>query len=401
MKYKYLFLSFTFVLALLVFLPQNVSAAGWCAFDESDPSECCTSAYPGGDCNNECVEEDRPCWRIGSACIANDEVLTAISNATGIDKVYNCSTGLTKCRPNYENCAGTCQEIVPGLTCGGCPSGSISYPKYLNDLRKMLNPSAEEETGCKTLWEIVEESITTITAILGLTPPPPECDNDGNWEPANNELCDDGSGGEDATPNTGDCRNCVWYGTDPVCGNGSVESGEQCDDANTDPGDGCDENCFKEIDLSSLLISNLNTDGADEGQVITNVGGTATWSTPAAGAVAGTYLGISNDGFTSGVGYNGVNGLCNATYPGSHVCTSAEILNYINAGGNSNLGMDPEGQVWISNGPPAFTANANDCLGWTMAGSTSFYGTFWTREGDYGVGGLTTCDKTFEFACCG
>jgi cysteine-rich repeat protein len=29
----------------------------------------------------------------------------------------------------------------------------------------------------------------------------------------------------------------------PVCGNNIVESGEGCDDGNTDPGDGCDESC--------------------------------------------------------------------------------------------------------------------------------------------------------------
>jgi hypothetical protein len=34
--------------------------------------------------------------------------------------------------------------------------------------------------------------------------------------------------------------------SDPVCGNGDLEGGEQCDDNNTDPGDGCDANCMIE-----------------------------------------------------------------------------------------------------------------------------------------------------------
>jgi cysteine-rich repeat protein len=34
--------------------------------------------------------------------------------------------------------------------------------------------------------------------------------------------------------------------TEPVCGNGIVEEGEECDDGNNIPGDGCDPNCRKE-----------------------------------------------------------------------------------------------------------------------------------------------------------
>lgn len=35
-------------------------------------------------------------------------------------------------------------------------------------------------------------------------------------------------------------------GGDPVCGNGVMEGTEQCDDGNTDSGDGCDSECFNE-----------------------------------------------------------------------------------------------------------------------------------------------------------
>lgn len=34
----------------------------------------------------------------------------------------------------------------------------------------------------------------------------------------------------------------------PMCGNLSIEPGEQCDDGDTDPGDGCDSNCMVEAD---------------------------------------------------------------------------------------------------------------------------------------------------------
>ncbi len=50
------------------------------------------------------------------------------------------------------------------------------------------------------------------------------------------EECDDGN----TTPGDGCDENCQFEG---VCGDGNVDGGEGCDDGNTTPGDGCDENC--------------------------------------------------------------------------------------------------------------------------------------------------------------
>ena len=35
--------------------------------------------------------------------------------------------------------------------------------------------------------------------------------------------------------------------TEPVCGDGVVDTGEECDDGNTDDGDGCDSTCLTEV----------------------------------------------------------------------------------------------------------------------------------------------------------
>ena len=70
------------------------------------------------------------------------------------------------------------------------------------------------------------------------------------------------------TPNEGSLSNVTSFGEDadgelyivshngdifkivpdvgPMCGNGIIETGEQCDDSNTTPGDGCDANCQSE-----------------------------------------------------------------------------------------------------------------------------------------------------------
>jgi TonB family protein len=68
-------------------------------------------------------------------------------------------------------------------------------------------------------------------------PPTPETTSTGEWA--------DGGGGGSGDPNaTGKClENCGDQPAAPVCGNGSREDGEQCDDGNTLDGDGCSATC--------------------------------------------------------------------------------------------------------------------------------------------------------------
>ncbi len=50
--------------------------------------------------------------------------------------------------------------------------------------------------------------------------------------------------GPGAPTDTGDCtEGCRAASPDPVCGDGTVETGEQCDDQNTADGDGCSATC--------------------------------------------------------------------------------------------------------------------------------------------------------------
>jgi cysteine-rich repeat protein len=64
------------------------------------------------------------------------------------------------------------------------------------------------------------------------------------------EHSDTGVGPGPGDPDSiGTCtQNCAETGhADPVCGNGSVEVGEQCDDGNTASGDGCSSTCQIEV----------------------------------------------------------------------------------------------------------------------------------------------------------
>jgi len=84
-------------------------------------------------------------------------------------------------------------------------------------------------TGIVTVtYEVCDDKVPALcdTADLEVTVDGPTC-GDGTCN--GTELC---------TTCPGDCGSCV-------CGNGAIEADEQCDDGNTTPYDGCDENCQK------------------------------------------------------------------------------------------------------------------------------------------------------------
>jgi TonB family protein len=94
-----------------------------------------------------------------------------------------------------------------------------------------------------------------------------------------------GSGSGSSTDLAGTCVENCGDGppADPVCGNGSVEAGEQCDDGNTASGDGCSATCRIEVKpppptatvapsvLAGLRISGqtqVHPDGVTQNQMI-------------------------------------------------------------------------------------------------------------------------------------
>jgi hypothetical protein len=111
------------------------------------------------------------------------------------------------------------------------------------------------------------------------------------------------------------------------------------------------------------------------------------------------YTSLSYDGnISNGTlnGYTAANAICNAEYSGSHFCLKSEVLKTI-ASGNITF----TGEVWFANGPPGYTAAANDCEGWTKV--TSEIGPFWDWDENDGAGAgkLTPCSSELQLACCG
>src|SRR6185312_13958997 len=63
-----------------------------------------------------------------------------------------------------------------------------------------------------------------------------------------------------------------------VCGDGTVNTGEQCDDGNTSNGDGCSSTCQKESTPSTCGDGNVDvaTETCDDGNTVSGDGCSAT-----------------------------------------------------------------------------------------------------------------------------
>lgn len=95
-------------------------------------------------------------------------------------------------------------------------------------------------------------------------------------------------------------------------------------------------------------------------------------------------------------GYQAANTICSAFWTGSHFCKTEEIMTIIEKQNISYF----SGTAWLANGPPGYTAPANDCSGWTSSDGNR-YGAIWQFNSDGGGSGyLTTCNQPLPLACC-
>ncbi len=142
--------------------------------------------------------------------------------------------------------------------------------------------------------------------------------------------------------------------------------------------------------------SSINTDGATEDQVITNVGGTAVWADPAVGGATAepNFVGVSGS-TKNGVqgGYASVDlAECGV---GNHVCTAEEIL-YAYRVGDPDL--PTTGDAWYNSGAPTNPDMiVNDCNGWNTADS-GIGATIWDFGNSKAL--MSPCNQFHKFACC-
>lgn len=109
----------------------------------------------------------------------------------------------------------------------------------------------------------------------------------------------------------------------------------------------------------------------------------------------------TNGDFSSGTlkGYQAANAICDYNYPGYHFCFSGEIISFIRLNDISKFNGLP--QAWIAEGPPGYTAYANDCGGYSTS-SVTYLGAFWEYDGTTGggQGWLVGCNNLRAISCC-
>jgi len=164
---------------------MNCDDGNPCTADSCDPKTGC-SHLPGND-GAKCDD--------GNACTNNDL----------------CASG---------KCAGN--ELV------SCDDGNACTSNICDPLAGCKFPSVQDATPCND----GNACTPTDACVAG------KCEGSGALQ------CNDG-----AVCTTDSCdplKGCVYTPITPCCGNAKVEAGEECDDGNTNSGDGCSSSCKKE-----------------------------------------------------------------------------------------------------------------------------------------------------------
>jgi fibro-slime domain-containing protein len=215
--------------------------------------------------NWDCTTAGEPCTYLG-AC--GNSKLTS-------NKV--CDDGNTA---SGDGCAADCQSIekgwqcpVPGKPCVPiCGDGVVELGKPCDDGNTKNGDGCSATCRTEPGWSCTgSPSVCTKSKCgNGVTETGESCDcgTDPTKLPAgctgpNGLFNGDGSGCSNSCTKEPICRGTAGTGTThactPTCGNGNLETGEQCDDGNLTNGDGCSSTCTIEGGFTCAAQSNPDT----------------------------------------------------------------------------------------------------------------------------------------------
>ena len=226
----------------------------------------------GDGCSASCTIESTPVC--GNGVLESGEQCDDGNTVSGDGCSSSCqleSTNTTTCASSIAQLNASCSggaftsDVVSGscrsLTCEGagsslsvlaCDKPDSASPQYFEMYKQSQNGTGVSSVclggSCITSGEYDGYARGPDYASCGAEPSP-VC---GNGVLESGEQCDDGN-----TFSYDGCSSSCQVET-PVCGNGHVESGEQCDDGNTFSGDGCSSTCTIESSTCASSIAQLN-----------------------------------------------------------------------------------------------------------------------------------------------
>lgn len=268
------------------------------------PETCDDMNQSNGDgCSGACtVEPGYQCSGSPSVCALNSYALTVVRNGDGSGTVSSFPAGINcgaACSANYNSGTMVTLTAAPhpgsvfaGWSGGGC-SGTGTCAVTMDSAKSVAatfiqsaqfcatapNGTACDDGNACTQSDTCQSGVCTGASVDndqdGFTACAGDCDDTNpNIYPGHVELCDgvdnncDGMINEEVCGDSidNDCDGQVDEGCPVVCGNGIVEAGETCDDANTLNGDGCSAVCTSEVGFfcsgSPSVCTTICGDGA-------------------------------------------------------------------------------------------------------------------------------------------
>jgi fibro-slime domain-containing protein len=252
-------------------LPTTITMT--CGNGKLDAGEACDDGNSiGGDgCSKICqIESGWICPNVGQACTRN-----AICGDGVLTPPEACDDGNTT---SGDGCSGDCKSVDPGWQCRVpgkpciplCGDGKITGTEQCDDGNTTpgdgCSATCQLEPGASCTGMPSVCTIATCGNGIKETGEACDCGTDPTKLPAgctgpNGLFNGDGTGCTKTCTTEPTCRNSsgTTGACTTSCGNGNLETGEQCDDGNNNDGDGCSHDCKLE---SGFTCSNMQKSDA-------------------------------------------------------------------------------------------------------------------------------------------